>query len=68
MAIGITENTGNARIISNNNIRDFIRETREISGKITQTRLDFSPLVLIFITLVKAKRCVSAVNIKNQPV
>ena len=27
------ENTGNARIVSNNNIRDFIRETREIRGE-----------------------------------
>ena len=39
-----SENTGNARIVSINNIRDFIREICEIRGKITQPRLDFSPL------------------------
>ena len=33
MAIGISENSGNARIVPNNNIRDFIRDTREIRGE-----------------------------------
>lgn len=38
MAIGISESTGNTRIYSNNNIRDFIRDPdgyrdREIRGK-----------------------------------
>ncbi len=30
---GFTENTGNARIVSNHQIRDFIRDIRETRGK-----------------------------------
>jgi len=33
LILGFTENTGNARIVSNNKIRDFIRDIRDIRGK-----------------------------------
>ena len=61
-----TEITDKTTDFINWDIPWIFRALREICGKTIQTRLDFSPFVLIFFTRNKAKISVSGVHINNQ--